>query len=133
MESLYYFFGYPNSIVTKKATQLIQYLQAKKLESLNRPELIPALKPNYQVGCKRIVFSSQYIDAIANPKVRVIRDPIKRIEANGIVTENGQTNPVDILVLATGYKTQHGVLGNINSNCYIIMLEKQRKLTKFYN
>jgi cation diffusion facilitator CzcD-associated flavoprotein CzcO len=115
MESLYYFFGYPKSIITRKATQLFQYLQARQLRKLNRPELIPALKPNYQLGCKRIVFSSQYIQSIASPNVQVVRDSIKEVKPSAIVTENGRIDEFDIVVLGTGFKTQHGVLGNIKS------------------
>lgn len=118
MESLYYFFGYPSSIITKKVTQLLQYFQARKLKKLGRPDLVEALVPNYQLGCKRIVFSSHYIDAIAKPNAKVVRDPIKEIKSNAIVTENGQINEFDVMVLATGYKTQHGVLGNIKSKEY---------------
>lgn len=82
---------------------------------LNRPDLVKLLKPNYRLGCKRVVFSSEYLDAVAKPNVSVINASIKEIKSNTIITEDGQVNEFDVLVLGTGYKTQQGMLGNIKS------------------
>jgi len=40
---------------------------------------------------------------------------IKEVRDNAIVTEDGVTEEIDILVLGTGFKTQQGVLGDIES------------------
>lgn len=82
---------------------------------MGRPDLIPVLQPTYRLGCKRIVFSSDYVESVAKPNVHLIKSPIKEIIDNAIITEDGHTEEVDILVLGTGYKTQVGVLGNIES------------------
>lgn len=83
------------------------------MEALGRPDLIPLLQPTYRLGCKRVVFSSDYIDAVAKPNVHLVQSPIKELKDRTIVTEDGRVEEVDILVLGTGYKTQEGVLGNI--------------------
>lgn len=109
-------FGYPDSFLAQRTVKTVEKNQKEKLLKANRPDLVEILKPSYRFGCKRVVFSSEYLDAITKPNVSVIRSPIKTVEANTIVNEDGQTNEFDILVLATGYKTQQGILGNIKSN-----------------
>jgi cation diffusion facilitator CzcD-associated flavoprotein CzcO len=90
------------------------------LTKLGRSDLIPVLKPSYEFGCKRLIFSSDYFEAIASPNVTVVRSPIKEIKGNKIITEDGQIEEVDILVLGTGYKTQEGFLGDIESKIRLL-------------
>jgi cation diffusion facilitator CzcD-associated flavoprotein CzcO len=94
----------------------------EELTALGRPDLIPALQPTYRLGCKRIVFSSDYIKSVARPNVHLVQSPIKEIKDKTIVTEDGHVEEVDILVLGTGYKTQEGILGNIESMVSVIVL-----------
>lgn len=112
-EYIYLFFGYPDSWITKRDRDLNQRNIESKLTKLGRPDLIPVLKPSYKFGCKRLIFSSDYFDAVVSPNVTVVKSPIKEINGNKIVTEDGQVDEVDILVLGTGFKTQEGFLGNI--------------------
>jgi cation diffusion facilitator CzcD-associated flavoprotein CzcO len=53
--------------------------------------------------CKRQVVSWNYYNAIAQPGVRVVTDPIDRIAPNGVVTADGTEHELDVLVLATGF------------------------------
>lgn len=114
-EGFYIALGYPDSFIAKKFVASAVKERNKKLEDLGRPDLIPLLQPSYRLGCKRVVFSSDYIDAIAKPNVHLVQSPIKELKDRTIVTEDGRVEEVDILVLGTGYKTQAGVLGNIES------------------
>jgi cation diffusion facilitator CzcD-associated flavoprotein CzcO len=116
-ELMYIIFGYPDLFITKWFENLMVYLRSKELTDLGRPDLIPVLKPTCRLGCKRLVFSSDFYQAIASPNASLVRSPIKEIKGKTIITEDGRMEEVDILVLATGYKTQEGVLGNIESKC----------------
>ncbi|CEP14896.1 hypothetical protein [Parasitella parasitica] len=113
LDLVYLTFGYPNSFFSKKFANDINDLSAKELTQLGRPDLIEKLKPTYRLGCKRVVFSSDFRKAIVKPNVILNRTAIKNITDNTIVTEDGATEEIDILVLGTGFKTQHGVLGDI--------------------
>jgi cation diffusion facilitator CzcD-associated flavoprotein CzcO len=63
------------------------------------------LTPTYRAGCKRILYSGNYYQAVANPKATLITDGISRITANGIVTDDGVEHPADVIVYATGFHT----------------------------
>src|ERR1700753_1119866 len=63
------------------------------------------LTPTYRAGCKRILYSGSYYQAVANPKATLITDRISRISANGIVTDDGVEHPADVIVYATGFHT----------------------------
>ena len=53
----------------------------------------PALRrkawPDYTFGCKRILFSSHYLPALARPNVELVTEPIARVTPEGIVTADG--------------------------------------------
>ena len=67
------------------------------------PELQRQLTPSYSAGCKRILNSSAYYPAIANPKTTLITDGIDHIVPEGIVTRDGTLNEVDVIVYSTGF------------------------------
>lgn len=73
------------------------------LQSLRDPELRAKLTPDYEVGCKRLVFSDGFYDAIQKPGVEVITDAIERIEPEGLRTADGALHEIDVLVYATGF------------------------------
>lgn len=67
------------------------------------PDLRRKLTPDYRAGCKRILNSDTYYQAIADPKATVVTDRIERLTPDGIVTADGVQHPVDVLVWATGF------------------------------
>lgn len=67
------------------------------------------LRPGYPLGCKRIIYSNDYYRALAQPKVALVSDRIERITPHGIVTADGQTHAVDVLVCATGFDVEHSL------------------------
>lgn len=71
--------------------------------SVKDRELRRKLTPHYRLGCKRILNSSTYYRAVADPKTQLITDRINRITPTGIVTADGTEHPVDVIVYATGF------------------------------
>jgi cation diffusion facilitator CzcD-associated flavoprotein CzcO len=61
------------------------------------------LTPSYRAGCKRILYSPNYYQAVADPKTTLITDKIVRVTPTGIVTADGTERPVDVIVFATGF------------------------------
>lgn len=61
------------------------------------------LTPSYRSGCKRILYSPNYYQAVAKPQVELVTDRIVRITPTGIVTGDGTERPVDVIVFATGF------------------------------
>jgi cation diffusion facilitator CzcD-associated flavoprotein CzcO len=66
-------------------------------------ELRRKLTPPYRAGCKRILYSANYYQAVANAKTGLITDRIARITRNGIVTADGTERDVDVIIFATGF------------------------------
>ncbi len=71
------------------------------------PELRKKLIPNYEVGCKRITPSADYIQTYNRKNVTLITEPIKNFTKEGIQTENGDIHKMDTIIYATGFDVLH--------------------------
>ena len=67
------------------------------------PALRERLTPDYPIGCKRILLSSEYLRTMAKPNVRLVTTGIRRITPHGVETEDGQHHATDALILGTGF------------------------------
>ncbi|HVW49235.1 MAG TPA: NAD(P)/FAD-dependent oxidoreductase [Trinickia sp.] len=67
------------------------------------PALRAKLAPNYLLGCKRVLLSSDYYPALVQPNVDVVTSPIREIVEDGIVTEDGRRYRVDAIICGTGF------------------------------
>jgi cation diffusion facilitator CzcD-associated flavoprotein CzcO len=72
---------------------------------LRDPELRRKVWPDYTFGCKRILFSSNFLPALQRPNVELVTDPIARITPKGVVTADGAEHEVDCIVYGTGFRT----------------------------
>jgi cation diffusion facilitator CzcD-associated flavoprotein CzcO len=69
------------------------------------PALRRQLTPDYRVGCKRILFSDDYYGAFRREQVELVTAPIEAIGEAGVVTADGIPRPVDVIIHATGFRT----------------------------
>jgi cation diffusion facilitator CzcD-associated flavoprotein CzcO len=69
------------------------------------PALRSALTPDYPIGCKRVLLSSDYVETLKRPEVSLVTDRIEHAVPGGIVTEGGDEHELDAIVLATGFAT----------------------------
>ena len=67
------------------------------------------LTPEYDIGCKRVLLSSNYYPALMQANVELIDTPIARIEEQAIVDQNGRSRLIDTLILATGFRATEPV------------------------
>lgn len=74
-----------------------------RFATIRDKELRRRLTPDYDFGCKRPTFSNGYYRAFTKPHVHLQDAGIARIEADGIVGNDGAKTVVDTLVLATGF------------------------------
>lgn len=61
------------------------------------------LTPDYAIGCKRILVSDNFFDALNRDNVELLTDAIDAIEPAGIRTKDGRSHAADIIVYATGF------------------------------
>jgi cation diffusion facilitator CzcD-associated flavoprotein CzcO len=73
------------------------------------PALRARLTPDYTIGCKRILLSSDYYPALQRPNVSLVTDDIAGISETGVTTADGTDHPADVIVYATGFKVIESV------------------------
>jgi cation diffusion facilitator CzcD-associated flavoprotein CzcO len=67
------------------------------------PELRRKLTPAYAIGCKRILLSNDYYQALVRPNVELVTDGIERVTRDGVVTRDGTERRVDTIICGTGF------------------------------
>ncbi|KAL1648869.1 hypothetical protein SLS58_002049 [Diplodia intermedia] len=90
--------GTPMNVGAKKAFEdhMRQRLAAK-------PEIFDALLPSFSPGCRRLTPGPGFLEALTEPNVSFITDPITGIEPRGVRTKDGKLHGIDALVCATGF------------------------------
>lgn len=78
-------------------------------EKVRDPDLRERLRPDYRAGCKRLVISGDFYDAIQRPNAELVTSPIDRVEPKGVRTKDGRLHELDVLVLATGFRVDRFV------------------------
>ena len=85
----------------------------KPLEQISRlllrrqvpdPELRRRLTPQYDFGCKRIVFSNEWYPALQEPNVELVSTGLKELRERSAVDADGLEHEVDTVIFATGFK-----------------------------
>ena len=84
---------------------LERYARRHLLKSVSDPELREKLTPNYQIGCKRVLLSNDYLTALSRPNVEVVSEGIAEVREGSVLTEDGQEREVDALIFCTGFRT----------------------------
>jgi cation diffusion facilitator CzcD-associated flavoprotein CzcO len=72
---------------------------------LRDPDVRRKVWPDYTFGCKRILFSSWFLPALQRRNVELVTEPIERLSAGGIVTDDGAEREVDCIIWGTGFRT----------------------------
>ena len=99
--------SFANAVVDADSTalkMLQKVARANLEENVADPGLREKLRPDYRAGCKRLIISPNFYDAIQRPNARLVTERIARIEADGVRTVDGQLHCLDVLVLATGFR-----------------------------
>lgn len=69
------------------------------------PALRRTLTPDYPVGARRVLSADDYYPALRRPDVDLVTQPVERIEPAGVMLAGGRHIPLDVLVLATGFRS----------------------------
>lgn len=69
------------------------------------PVLRAKLTPDYPIGCKRILVSDDYYQALVKPNVELVTEDVKEITPAGVRTGDGAEHACDVLVFGTGFET----------------------------
>jgi cation diffusion facilitator CzcD-associated flavoprotein CzcO len=88
----------------------LQWVAQRHIErQIGDPALRAKVTPDYTIGCKRILLSSDYYPALTRPNVDVITDPIARITQTGLACADGTAYDVDAIIYGTGFRTVEAI------------------------
>ncbi|KAG0330833.1 hypothetical protein BG000_011418 [Podila horticola] len=98
---------FSNKVVNKVPRLIATFLSwIHRFIQIRNKRLREKLTPQYEMGCRRIVVSSDYFPALAKKHVNVHTGAIESIKGNTLYLRDGSSQEVDALVLATGFKVQ---------------------------
>lgn len=87
------------------SAKFFRWATRRFLESqIQDPELRRKLTPDYQIGCKRILFTSNYYPTYLRDNVTLHTDGLARITPVGVEDRNGVAHAFDVLIMGTGFK-----------------------------
>jgi cation diffusion facilitator CzcD-associated flavoprotein CzcO len=72
--------------------------------SVDDPQLRAALIPDSRYGCKRGLVSDDFYPSLNRDNVQLVPCGLKEVTPSGIVTEEGQSIEVDVIIYCTGYR-----------------------------
>ena len=91
---------------TKRPNELgfIEKLAKRNMaRAIKDPALRARLTPDYRIGCKRILLSSEYYPALARPNVDVVASGLSEIRGSTVVAADGSEVEVDAIIFGTGF------------------------------
>lgn len=109
---------FSDTYTNREANRLYTDWMAEKIrQRVNDPEVADSLIPNHGYGMRRVPLESGYFEAYNQPNVHLVdlqKTPIDAVTATGIVTADGKTHELDILVYATGFNAITGAFNAID-------------------
>lgn len=92
----------------KWAMKLMRLNWQKQMhKAVSDPELREKLTPDYQLGCKRILLSNNYYDAMQKDNLYLNTLGIKKVTKNSVIDSSGQEFNADAILAGTGFDTTH--------------------------
>ena len=63
-----------------------------------------ALTPNFSIGCKRVLLTSQWLPALTRPDVTLVPDAASSVTRRGLVASDGTEHAADVIIFGTGFQ-----------------------------
>lgn len=103
-----YFKNESRALFFTKFPSLAKVVQLEGLHHLKKQikdeQLRAKLKPNFDIGCKRILLCNDYYPALEKEHVHLKTSAIQEITSTGIKLDTKEEINVDLIVYATGFK-----------------------------
>lgn len=61
------------------------------------------LRPDYRVGCKRVVINATFFKAVQKKNAHIVQGGIDHVTKKGVFTKDGTLHELDVLVCSTGF------------------------------
>jgi len=100
LESLTASIRHPRTLGRVTASRSARFMRAQTPD----PRLRAQIWPDYTFGCKRVLFSSHYLPALARANVELVTESITEVTETGLRTAGGTLHPADCIIWATGFR-----------------------------
>lgn len=74
-------------------------------QALRDPALRAKATPDYEIGCKRVLFTSDWYSTLVRDNVELVNGRIERVTASGVVGSDGVERPADVIIWGTGFQS----------------------------
>jgi len=76
----------------------------RRKELSDHPDLLAKATPDYQVGCKRALFTNDWYPTLKRDNVELIHGQAPRVTATGLVDADGVERAADVIIWGTGFQ-----------------------------
>ncbi len=76
---------------------------------LQDPELREKATPDYTIGCKRVLFTSDWYPTLNRPNVELCAGGVERITRDGVIGPEGVERAADVIIFGTGFQSHRFV------------------------
>ena len=101
-------FGLRNPKTLKPVNVLSRQLLKLQIKD---DQLRKDVTPNFDIGCKRLLFANNYYPALQQNNVSLIPHGLVEIDGNTVVSANGERHEVDVIIWGTGFEVSHPPIG----------------------
>lgn len=85
----------------RKAMELAWRAQLRT--QVRDPGLRSKLVPDYPLGCKRLLFSTEWYPTLTKPNVEVVTEPVVEVLPEAVRSGDGTVHEVDVIIYGTGF------------------------------
>jgi cation diffusion facilitator CzcD-associated flavoprotein CzcO len=96
-----------------RAMPLLERISRRHMERHLPPGLQEKARPDYTIGCKRILPSNGWYPALARDNVELVTEAIAEVRERSIVTADGAEREVDAIVFGTGFHVVDMPIGRL--------------------
>jgi cation diffusion facilitator CzcD-associated flavoprotein CzcO len=96
------------------------------------PKLRAAVTPDYTIGCKRVLLSSDWYPALSRGHVEVRRGGVEALGPGVVIGADGSRTAADVLVFGTGFDTQNTVRFDVTGRRGLTLAEAWRAGNQAY-
>lgn len=111
-----------------RVSRLIRRIALRHLvRAVPDPALRAKLTPTYEIGCKRIIVSNDYLPAVTRANVEVVTAGVAEVRAHSIVDTEGVERDVDAIIFGTGFRvTDQPLAGHVRGRGGVTLEEVWR-------
>lgn len=82
-----------------------RFADSYRRRSLPDPEILARATPDYEMGCKRILFTDEWYPTLMRSDVDLLTGGIERITPNGVIDDEGIEREAGAIIWGTGFQS----------------------------